>query len=185
MISFLTIQCSSDDSDSPSVSFDDDFLLGEWTVTEVAIEGRITCDGLDSEVLGYVFAQYPIPINAEIEIQNFSINFSKNPNLMTSNGSISASYTAYVNDYTSEYEISDVLENMLFFNNWNWQLDSSIIRVSSENQNENYLFIVVKEDEIKVFTKMRDHVLLRANWYSEETIESTVEMDVELTFRNN
>jgi len=183
-IAFLCFQCSSDDNSSDLVqdSTLDDFLLGDWTIKEMSIQGNITANDLNND-WGWWFSPYPIPVIPTIEAQNYSVSFSDLPNKISSNGIIAASYKANIYDYVSNYTVSKDIENIDFFKEGNWKYKSDIsdiITINRNSQIEDYFITKISENEFVLQKQLKDDILLTSY---ETTVPSTATLDVWIKFK--
>jgi len=190
-IAFLCFQCSSDDNSSDLVqdSTLDDFLLGDWTVEGMSLEGFIT---LDEDYLtthyrdyewGWEFNPYPIPIKGKMDTQNYFITFYNLPNKVSSNGIVKASYDAYVDDGQNGYTFSKDIGNIDFFKDGNWSFKpdfSNLITINSNNLNEDYYFKSLSKNEFIILKELKDKIVLKSD---ELEIPCSVNLGVFLKFK--
>jgi len=178
IVILLTVKCSSDDD---SVSLPDQLILGDWTVTNISIDGNMTGNEPGIDWI-WVFKYYPIPVQALIENQDYiTVNFSKSKQLI-SHGNLKTSYVAFVDDYLNAYEYSNDLENVDVFKNGEWTLDDAFLTVKSNGSIEKYLIIELTNDKLTILKYLRDNVVLN-NEYG--NIDCTTNLEVRLTFQKN
>ena len=59
IITLLTAQCSTD-YNSESTTSAENLLIGNWTISNVSVEGKVFALGESDEYWGWVFSPYPI-----------------------------------------------------------------------------------------------------------------------------
>lgn len=179
MVLLFTIGCSNDNTDDLNTSADQ-LILGDWTVTNMSISGNMT--GVDS---GYdywwVFKYYPIPVQAFVENQDFTVNFSKS-NQITLKGNLKTSYVAFVDDFEKTFEYSKVMENTDVFKNGEWALDDTFLTVTSNGINEKYPIIELTGNKLTILKHLKDDVLLNLTYGD---INCKTNLDIYITFQKN
>lgn len=179
IVLLLTIGCSNDNVDD-NLSSADLKILGDWTVTHISISGDMT--GTDS---GYdywwVFRYYPIPVQAFIENQDYTVNFSKSKET-TSDGSLKTNYVAFVDDFEKAFEYSKVIENVDVFMDGEWTMDDTFLTVTNNGLIEKYPIMELTSNKLTILKHLKDDVLLNLT-YGDFNCKTNLE--VYLTFQKN
>ena len=177
---FLIVGCSNDDNDLGNLTTADQLILGEWTVSHMSISGNMI--GIDS---GYdywwVFRYYPIPVQAFIEDENYTVNFSKSKEI-TSNGNLKTSYVAFVDDYEKTFEYSKVIENVDVFKDGEWTMDDTFLTVTNNGSIEKYAIMELTGNKLTIIKHLKDDVLLNLTYWD---VNCKTNLEVYLTFQKN
>ncbi|MFG6687472.1 hypothetical protein ACGK9U_12875 [Mariniflexile sp. HNIBRBA6329] len=165
-ILFLAMGCSNDDnsvSSTDDLLITDDFLIGDWFVTNVSVQGKVSALEKNSEYWGWVFYPYPIPVtSSKFETENYAVNFSNSPKQLTSIGRLKTTYVLNVHDYLNNDVISKVIEDVDFLKQGNWHLNNTTIMVNNSDQNENYYIKKVSDSEIMLLKLLKDGITLNS-----------------------
>ena len=179
IVILFTIGCSNDNNDDIITSADQ-LILGDWTVANLSISGNMTGDASGYD-WSWFFKYYPIPVQAFIENQDYTVSFSKSDQI-TSNGSLKTSYVAFVDDFINAYEYSKVIENVDVFKNGEWTLDDTFLTVTSNGINEKYPIIELTDNKFTILTHLRDNAVLN---HEAGAINCITNLDVYITFQKN
>jgi hypothetical protein len=180
IVLLLTIGCSNDDDGFDNLSSTEQLILGNWTVTHMSISGNMTAIDSDYDYW-WVFRYYPIPVQAFIENQDYSVNFSKSKEL-TSNGNLKTSYVAFVDDYETAFEYSKVIEKIDAIENGEWTMDDIFLTVTSNGLIEKYPIIELTSNKLTILKHLKDDVLLNLTYGDVNCITN---LEVYLTFERN
>lgn len=180
IVLILTIGCSSDNNDDNVVASPDQLILGNWIVTNMSISGNMTGSDVGND-WSWWFKYYPIPVQAFIENQDYTVDFSKSKEI-TSNGSIKTNYVAFVDDYINAYEYSKIIENVDVFKDGVWTLDGDFLTVSSNGKSEKYPITELTNNRFTILKHIKDYVVLN-NEYG--NIDCITNLDVYFTFQKN
>ena len=178
MVLFVTISCSNDNNDD--IISAEQLILGDWTVANLSISGNMTGDASGYD-WSWFFKYYPIPVQAFIENQDYTVGFSKSDQI-TSNGSLKTSYVAFVDDFINAYEYSKVIENVDVFKNGEWTLDDTFLTVNSNGINEKYPIIELTKNKFTILKHLKDNAVLN---HEAGAINCIANLDVYITFQKN
>ena len=180
IVLLLTIGCSSDDDGFDNLSSTDQLILGNWTVTHMSISGNMT--SVDSSYdPWWVFRYYPIPVQAFIENQDYTVNFSKSKEI-TSNGSLKTSYVAFVDAFEKTFEYSKVIENVDVFKDGEWTMDDTFLTVTNNGSIEKYPIMELTGNKLTILKHLKDDVLLNLTYGD---VNCKTNLEVYLTFQKN
>lgn len=196
IIPLLTMKCSSDDNfqetnnnSTPYLTntindtsnFVEDLTNDEWTATNLVITGNMNLDTSDTEMGGWVFSNLPFLIESKNEILDYSVNFSKEPNLIEFKGILSATYVATINDYVNTYEYSKILDNIDFFIKGNWTLGNGTIVINNNDGYESYTILEASRNKLIIIKKIKDDALIPISYQSDVNFNFIANLDITLT----